>query len=127
MQRNGLQVQTTVQIDRSDNVSLHCVQQSGEPERGQTKEYNTHCNVGTMPLTPGPAPGVAAGVAGEAVFAPCWPFAWPLFVPLGSFSEDGGVKSPAPPGKDKDAGDVNAFACCAVDGWVVRESMIAVS
>lgn len=40
-----------------------------------------------------------------------------------SFSEEGGVKSPAPPGKDRDAGEVKALACWAVEGWVVRESI----
>jgi hypothetical protein len=90
---------------------------------------DTHCNVGTMPLTPAPAPGVAAGVAGVALLAAdpapaCCPFCWPLCNPLASFSEDGGVKSPAPPGKDNDAGEVKALACCAVDGCVVSESML---
>jgi len=56
----------------------------------------------------------------------CWPFTYP-FAPLvcpelpftcevPSFSEEGGVRSPAPPGKDSDDGEVKAFACCAVDG-----------
>ena len=49
------------------------------------------------------------------------PFAWEL----PSFSE-GGVNSPAPPGKDKEAGEVKAVACCAVDGCVVRVSILAV-
>ena len=91
---------------------------------------STHCNVGTMPLTPEPAPGVAAGVAGvtplpEAVtFPPCCRLLdWVPLIAFASFSEEGGVKSPAPPGNDKEAGDVNAFACCAVEGWVVSDSM----
>lgn len=33
------------------------------------------------------------------------------------------MRSPAPPGKDSEAGDVKALACCAVEGWVVRESI----
>ena len=40
-----------------------------------------------------------------------------------SFSEEGGVKSPAPPGKEREAGEVKALACWAVEGWVVRESI----
>lgn len=32
--------------------------------------------------------------------------------------------SPAPPGNERDAGEVNALACRAVAGWVVRESMM---
>lgn len=81
-----------------------------------------------MPLTPCPAPGVAAGVAGvtplpDAALTPLWlpPF-WCCWL---SFSDEGGVRSPAPPGKDRDAGEVNALACCAVDGWVVRLSILA--
>lgn len=82
-----------------------------------------------MPL-PGLAPGVAAGVAGvtplpvAAAFPPCcWPFTIP-FAPWPSFSEEGGVRSPAPPGKDSEFGDVKALACCAVDGWVVSDSIV---
>ena len=52
---------------------------------------------------------------------PLAPFAWEL----PSFS-DGGVNSPAPPGKDKEAGEVKAVACCAVDGCVVRVSILAI-
>ena len=36
---------------------------------------------------------------------------------------DGGVRSPAPPGKESDAGDVKAFACIAVDGWEFKDSL----
>ena len=54
-------------------------------------------------------------------YAPLAPFAWEL----PSFSE-GGVSSPAPPGKDKEAGEVKAVACCAVDGCVVRVSILAI-
>ena len=86
-----------------------------------------------MPLTPCPAPGVAAGVAGitplpdAAALAPdCSPLTKP-FAPLfccdPSFS-DGGVRSPAPPGNDRDAGEVKALACCAVDGCELSESML---
>jgi hypothetical protein len=59
-----------------------------------------------MPLTPGPPLGVAAGVAGVTPFAPlfCWEGC------CGSFS-DGGVRSPAPPGKDSELDAVKAFAC----------------
>lgn len=46
------------------------------------------------------------------------PFAWTS----PSFSE-GGVRSPAPPGKDKLAGEVKAEAWIAVEGWVLRESI----
>ena len=93
----------------------------------------TYWSVGTIPLGPVScvAPGVVAGVAGvEALLdvGPSSPFN-PLaafFSPtLPYFSDDGGVRSPAPPGKDSDEGEVNAFACCAVDGWVWRVSMTA--
>lgn len=93
-------------------------------ESYEAAQGHTHCKVGTIPLTPGPAPGVAAGVVGvtplplEAsaprtccpVYALA-PFAW--LCP--SFSE-GGVRSPAPPGKDRLAGEVKAEAWIAVDG-----------
>jgi hypothetical protein len=78
------------------------------------------CSTGTIPLIPccWPAPGVAAGVAGIAV-------ACPLVCPLviASFASEGGVRSPAPPGKERDWGDVKAFACSAVDGWELRDSI----
>ena len=59
-------------------------------------------------------------------FCSCWPFwyAPPFAWGLPSFSE-GGVSSPAPPGKDNEAGEVKAVACCAVDGCVVSVSMLA--
>lgn len=28
------------------------------------------------------------------------------------------------PGNDREAGDVKALACCALDGWVVSESIV---
>ena len=43
---------------------------------------------------------------------------------MASFSELGGVRSPAPPGKDSDDVAVKARACCALEGWVVRESIL---
>jgi hypothetical protein len=43
-----------------------------------------------------------------------------------SFSDEGGVRSPAPPGKESEEGEVKARACCAFDGWVVSESMMAI-
>jgi hypothetical protein len=68
-----------------------------------------------MPLLPVVAPGVATGVAGVAgvtplplVAFPPWPFI--PFAPWISFSEEGGVRSPAPPGKDSDEGEVKARA-----------------
>lgn len=94
----------------------------------------TYCKVGTIPLAPCVAPGVAAGVVGvtpllvdEALPACCCcPFVRPV-CPFAcdrlSFSE-GGVRSPAPPGNDKEAGEVKALACCAVDGWVVSVSIL---
>ena len=95
----------------------------------------THCKVGTIPLTPCPSPGVAAGVVGvtplpldeaSTPFCSCCPFWYAPFAwGLPSFSE-GGVNSPAPPGKDKEAGEVKAVACCAVDGCVVRVSILAI-
>ncbi len=80
----------------------------------------THCSTGTMPLIPccWPAPGVAAGVAGMAVACP---FACPLA--MASFESEGGVKSPAPPGNERDCGDVKALACSAVDGRAMRVSI----
>ena len=56
---------------------------------------------------------------------PCCVPAWPLCIPLASLSEDGGVISPAPPGNDSEAGEVKALACCAVEGCVVSDSMMA--
>lgn len=47
----------------------------------------------------------------------------PFACEVPSFSE-GGVKSPAPPGNDNEAGEVKAVACCAVDGCVVRVSIL---
>jgi hypothetical protein len=38
---------------------------------------------------------------------------------------DGGVKS-APPGKERDRGEVKALACKAVEGCVVRESIMVI-
>lgn len=76
-----------------------------------------------MPLTPGPAEGVAAGLSGT-IPLPGVPFATDGPVGPASLTEAGGVIS-APPGNDSDAGDVKAFACCAVAGCVVSESMLA--
>lgn len=95
----------------------------------QPRTENTHCKVGTMPLLPVVAPGVAAGVAGVTplplvAFPPaCWSFTMP-FAPWTSFTEEGGVRSPAPPGKESEEGEVKARAWCALDGWVVRESIL---
>lgn len=41
-----------------------------------------------------------------------------------SVSVDGGVRSPAPPGKEREEGPVKAFACKGVAGCVVRLSML---
>lgn len=101
-------------------------------ESNEATQDHTHCKVGTIPLTPCPAPGVAAGVVGVTplplmasppldccpVYALA-PFAWTC----PSFSE-GGVRSPAPPGKDKLAGEVKAEAWIAVEGCVLREASI---
>ena len=43
-----------------------------------------------------------------------------------SFSDEGGVSSPAPPGKDSEPGAMKDLACCAFAGWVASESMAAV-
>lgn len=66
----------------------------------------------------------------DAAFPPdCWPLnpfvgpECPFACEFPSFSE-GGVKSPAPPGNDNEAGEVKAVACSAVDGWVVRVSIL---
>ena len=102
----------------------------------EAEQGHTHCKVGTIPLTPCPSPGVAAGVVGvtplpmfeaSTPFCSCWPFGYapPVAWVLPSFSE-GGVSSPAPPGKDNEAGEVKAVACCAVDGCVVSVSMLAI-
>lgn len=95
------------------------------------QKKDTHCKVGTMPLLPVVAPGVATGVAGVTplpwlAFAPvCWSFTMP-FAPWTSLTDEGGVRSPAPPGKESEEGEVNARACCALDGWVVRESILII-
>lgn len=98
-----------------------------------TQEY-THCKVGTMPLLPVVAPGVAAGVAGVTplplmAFPPAWSAITMPLAPWTSFTEEGGVKSavPATPGKERDEGEVKARACCALDGWVVRESIMKIT
>jgi len=62
MQCNGLEIQTAIQIHCRDDVSFFFVL-TREQERN-SKKGQTYCNVGTIPLTPAPAPGVAAGVAG---------------------------------------------------------------
>lgn len=82
-----------------------------------------------MPLLPVVAPGVAAGVAGVtplplAAFPPACASLPRTFTPWTSFTEEGGVRPPAPPGKESEDGEVNARACCALDGWVVRESIL---
>lgn len=41
----------------------------------------------------------------------------PLLWACPSFSDEGGVKSPAPPGNESDVGAVKALACCAFAGW----------
>jgi hypothetical protein len=40
-----------------------------------------------------------------------------------SLASDGGVRSPAPPGKESEAGEVKALACIAVEGWEFRDSL----
>lgn len=35
------------------------------------------------------------------------------------------MRSPAPPGNDREEVEVKALACSAVDGWVVRDSIFA--
>lgn len=92
-----------------------------------------------MPLTPCPAPGVAAGVAGVTPLPACCKALPPCNGPFTnpdlpfaccdcpSFSDDGGVRWPAPPGKDSEVGAVKSRACCAVDGWVMyAASMLTV-
>lgn len=73
---------------------------------------NTHCSVGTIPLTDGVPLGVAAGVAGvatgpEVLSSPSWLSPCCFWL---STSEDGGVRSPAPPGNDKEVALVKSFA-----------------
>ena len=125
MQCDCLQIEPTVKIDRCNDVSselaLTSVARQGNREC-------THWSVGTIPLTPWTAPGVAAGVAGltslaAALMLPpdCCPFVF-AFAPEAplrccpSFSDEGGVKSPAPPGNDSDEGAVKARACSALAG-----------
>ena len=129
MQRNGLQIQAAVKIDGSHDVSSRDYCFSLFETGRRTHKVDTHCKVGTIPLLPVVAPGVAAGVAGVTplplmAFPPaCWPFTKPFTLWI-SFSEEGGVKSPAPPGKESEEGEVKARACCAFDGCVVSESMV---
>lgn len=72
-----------------------------------------------MPDTPCPAvSGKLNGVIGAPPLAPgSTPL--PCCCP-------GIVIAAAPPGNDSDAGEVNAVACCALDGWVVRVSMLII-
>ena len=80
MKRDGLQIETAIEIDRSNDVSSN-TPLSLKINKRHNKAY-THCKVGTAtksvigaynrpmarhspnPLTPCPAPGVAAGVVG---------------------------------------------------------------
>ena len=80
MKRDGLQIETAIEIDRSNDVSS-ITPLSLKINKRHNKAY-THCKVGTAtksvigiyvilmarhspnPLTPCPAPGVAAGVVG---------------------------------------------------------------
>lgn len=99
----------------------------GKEECNAVWEQETYCKVGTIPLTPVPAPGVAAGVAGvttlaEPVFSgPCKFFCPPLTLFCCS---NGGVRSPVPPGKDRDAGLVKAFAWSALLGCEFKVSIM---
>ena len=43
-----------------------------------------------------------------------------------SVSDGGGVSAAAPPGKERDEGEVKALACWAVDGCVVSVSMFQI-
>ena len=74
VKRNRLQVQTTVKIDRGDDVSLWrgatqrtLSLESSKADKNKVAD-DTHCKVGKIPLAAAPAapaaPGVAAGVAG---------------------------------------------------------------
>jgi hypothetical protein len=49
MQRDGLEIESAIEVDRSDDISLRTGINLCSQERQQ--EY-THCNVGTIPLTP---------------------------------------------------------------------------
>lgn len=126
MQRNRLEIQSAIQVDGCNNVSFCVLIQR---TKNRSLKGITHCNVGTIPLTPAPAPGVAAGVAGVTTLPAVAEASWPypdgpaLLTPF--LSSVGGVRSPAPPGKDKEDGAVNALACRAFWGWVLNDSMEA--
>lgn len=83
---------------------------------------DTHCNVGTIPLTPtvAAAVSVVATVPGAGAG-----FVDAAFMPLGAFPSfsDGGVIVSVPPGNESDVGAVKARACAAVDGWELSESI----
>ena len=93
-------------------------------EFNEADQGHTHCKVGTIPLTPCPAPGVAAGVVGvtplpfeaSPPFSCCPVYALAPFACIFPSFSEGGVRSPAPPGKDKLAGEVKAEAWIAVEG-----------
>jgi hypothetical protein len=67
-------------------------------------------------------PGVAAGVAGKAVD---WGGGFVCPFVVDSFRSEGGVRSPAPPGKERDWGEVKALAWRAVEGWELSDSITA--
>lgn len=63
MESDSLEIETAVKVDRCDDVSSQAMPLSlVKIRRGRLG--NTHCKVGTIPLTPVVAPGVAAGVVG---------------------------------------------------------------
>ena len=83
MQSDRLEVQAAIKVDRGDDVSLRKpIKPQGKRE---AEQGDTHCKVGTIPLTPCPSPGVAAGVVGvtplpmfeaSTPFCSCWPFGY---------------------------------------------------
>jgi hypothetical protein len=72
VQRDRLQIEATIKIDRGDNVPL---ERRIKPYVHTKSQWgDTHCKVGTIPLAVCVAPGVAAGVVGvtpvPSAFAP---------------------------------------------------------
>lgn len=122
VQCDGFQIQSAIEIDCGNQISLKKFKSPVQPGTGGLKTY---CRVGVIPLppVPWPAAGVATGVAG---IAPAAAFPFPL-IPFDcmTFTSFGGVNSPITPGNDNDWGDVKALACNAVDGWEFRDSIMS--
>lgn len=122
MQRDRLEVKTAVEVDSRDDVpfyrkmmnicSLYGIKKARFFSRTRQQGQGTHCNVGTMPLTP--TADAACVAAAGPVAVPGTRAADPAFaVPLGtlpSFSDGGVCIFSVPPGNDSDVGAVKARA-----------------